>query len=121
MPEATPDKIFLQGLEVECIIGIFDWERNTPQKVLLDLEFSADIRKAAQRDQIEATIDYKTIAKRMIDFVSKSRYHLIETLAESIATLLLKEFKLPYLKLRISKPYAITSSQNVGVEIVRQK
>lgn len=116
-----PDKIFIQSLEVECIIGIFDWERKTPQKILIDLEFPANIRRAAQTDSIDNTIDYKRIAKRILDYVSKSSFQLIETLAETLAELLLSEFGLRSITLSISKPGAIRGSKNVGIEITRQK
>lgn len=115
------DKIFLQGLEIKCIIGIFDWERKTRQKVRIDLEFPADIRRAAKSDRIENTLDYKRIAKRTIDFVSKSRFYLIETLTEKLAALLLKEFRLNEIKVRVSKPGAIRGAENVGIEIIRKK
>lgn len=115
------DKIFLQGLEVRCIIGIFDWERKKRQKVVIDLEFPANIAKAAKRDRIKDTVDYKRIAKRTISFVEKSRYQLIETLAERLASRLLKEFRLSGLTLRVSKPGAVRGSKNVGVLITRTR
>ncbi len=115
------DKIFLRGLETHCIIGIFDWERKRRQKVVIDLEFPANIAKAAKRDDIRGTIDYKRIAKRTLSFVQTSRYHLIETLAERLAALLLKEFSLKNLTLRVAKPGAIRGSKNVGVEIIRRR
>ncbi len=114
------DKIFLEKLEIPCLIGIFDWERRRKQKITIDLEFPADIRKAARRDRIEDATDYKKIAKTTIAFVSESRFHLLETLAESLASLLLKKFKLREIKLRVSKPGAVRGSQNVGVEILRR-
>ena|SRR3989338_2803215 len=115
------DKIFLEALEVTCIIGIFDWERKTPQKILIDLEFPANIRRAAKRDRIEDTVDYKRIAKRILTFAGASRYQLIETLAEKLAALLLKEFELKKVTLRVSKPGAVRGSKNVGVEITRTR
>ena len=115
------DKILLEALEVKGIIGIFAWERRTRQKILIDLEFPADIRKAARRDRIEDAIDYKRIAKHTIEFVAKSRFYLLETLAEGLAATLLKEFGLPELKVRVSKPGAIRGSKNVGVEILRKR
>lgn len=114
------DKIFLEQLEVPCIIGIFDWERKVKQKLLIDLEMPVDARKAAKKDSIDATLDYKGIAKRCIDFISKSKYFLIETLAEDLAQLLLKEFKLANIMVRVSKPGAIRGSKNVGIEIFRK-
>ncbi len=115
------DKIFIQDLEVKCLIGIFDWERKIRQKVKVDLEFPADIRKAARRDRIEDAVDYKAIAKETIAFVSKSRFQLIETLAERLADLLLKKFRLRSIKVRLSKPGALRHSKNVGVEITRKR
>lgn len=115
------DRIFLEQLEIPCIIGIFDWERKVKQKVTLDLDFPANIKKAARGDRIEDTIDYKKISKRLIDFVSNSKFQLIETLAEKCAELLLKEFCLKEVHLRISKPGAIRGAKNVGIDITRRK
>ncbi len=114
------DKIFLERLEVPCIIGIYDWERKIKQKVWIDLEMPADARRAAAKDSIEATLDYKGLAKRTLQFVSESKFQLIETLAEKLAAVLLKEFKLPELRLRVSKPGAVRGSKNVGIEIHRR-
>lgn len=115
------DTIFLQSLEAKCVIGIFDWERKVKQKVVIDLALPADIRKAAKRDRLEDTVDYKKIAKHTLAFVSKSRFFLIETLAERLAQSLLKKFDLPEIKIRLSKPGAIRGSKNVGIEIVRKR
>ena len=86
------DKIFIHALKTETIVGIFDWERQVKQTVLIDIEFSADIRKAALSDSIEDTLNYKGVAKRVLAFVEESSFHLVETLAEHIAMLLLEEF-----------------------------
>ncbi|HJT23568.1 MAG TPA: dihydroneopterin aldolase, partial [bacterium] len=86
------DYIVLTGLKVRCIIGIFDWERKRKQDVLIDLRFPCDIRKAARRDHINDTTDYKKIAKTTIAFVEKSKFQLIETLAEKLAGFLLENF-----------------------------
>lgn len=115
------DKIFIESLEAKCRIGIFDWERKILQKITVDMEFPADIRKAARRDRIEDTVDYKSIAKHTLKFVSESEFFLIETLAEKLAASLLKKFSLKEIKLRISKPGAVRNSKNVGVEISRKR
>ena len=115
------DKIFLEGLAVKCLVGIFDWERKTRQKVVIDLEFPADIRKTAKNDRIQDALDYKRIAKHTIAFVAKSRFYLIETLAEKLARSLLAAFPLSEIKIRLSKPGAIRGARNVGVEIIRKK
>ena len=116
-----PDKIFLEALEVKCLIGIFDWERRIRQKIVIDLEFPAGIRRAARRDSIHDTLNYKKIAKETIAFVSKSSFFLIETLAERLAQNLLKKFRLSEIKIRLSKPGAIRGAKNVGVEIIRKR
>lgn len=115
------DRIFLEGLEVKCVIGIFDWERKVKQKVVVDLEFPADTHKAARQDIIRHTVDYKRIAKSTIHFIAGSRFQLIETLAEKLSGHLLREFRLPELRLRLAKPGAIRGARNVGVEIFRKK
>jgi 7,8-dihydroneopterin aldolase/epimerase/oxygenase len=113
------DKIFIHALKTEAIIGIFDWERQVKQTVLLDLEISADIRKAALSDSIDDTLNYKRIAKRVLAFVEESRFHLVETLAEHLAMLILEDFGVAWVHLRLSKPGAIRSSQDVGVTLER--
>ena len=115
------DRIFLTGLETRCIIGIFDWERKIKQKVLIDLEIPVDARRAARRDRVEDTVNYKVLSKRLLLEIRKTRFHLVESLAEFIAHLCLKEFKLPAVTVRISKPGAIRHAQNVGVEITRRE
>lgn len=115
----SKDYIVLTGLKVSCIIGIFDWEREQKQDVVIDLKFPGDIRKASLRDHIDDTVDYKKIAKTTIAFVEKSRFHLVETLAERLAELLLKNFHLAEIDLTVSKPGAIRGSQNVGIQIHR--
>jgi dihydroneopterin aldolase len=117
---AMQDKIFLEDLEAKCLIGIFDWERKIRQKVRISLEFPANVRRAAQNDRIEDTVDYKEIAKETLAFARKSRFYLIETLAEKLAAMILKKFHLPEIKVRVSKPGAIRGSKNVGVEIIRK-
>ena len=113
------DYIVLTGLKVRCIIGIFDWERKRKQDVLIDLKFPCDIRKAARRDHIGDTVDYKRIAKATIAFVEKSRFYLVETMAERLAGLLLRNYNLAEIDLSVSKPGAIRGSRNVGIQIHR--
>jgi dihydroneopterin aldolase len=114
-------KIFLQGLTVRCIIGTLPRERKTKQKVFIDLEFPAPVRKAARRDDLRDAVNYKRIADRATAFVSESRFYLIETLAERLAETLLREFKLKGLLLRIRKPAALRNAKNVSVEILRKR
>ncbi len=115
------DEIFIEGLEVRCIIGTLPRERKVKQKIVLDLEFAAPIRKAASRDNLRDAINYKKIADRTTEFVSKSRFYLIETLAERLTSTLLKEFPLKSVELTISKPKALNNARNVGVHLERKR
>ena len=113
------DKIYLRELKTEAIIGIFDWERQVKQTVLIDLEMSADVRRAALSDSIEDTLNYKRVAKRLLEFIEGSSFHLVETLAERIAQLVLEEFHVKWVKVSLNKPGAIRSSKSVGIIIER--
>ena len=115
------DRIYLRGLSVDCIIGFIDWERRVKQTVVIDLEFPVDCRAVAASDAVEHTLDYKRIAKRIIAFVEASEFHLIETLAERIAALILEEFGVAWVRLSLAKPGAIRGSREVGVSIERTR
>jgi 7,8-dihydroneopterin aldolase/epimerase/oxygenase len=115
------DKIFIHALKTEAIIGIFDWERQVKQTVIVDLEISADVRKAALSDSINDTLNYKRVAKRVLAFVEESQFHLVETLAEHLAMLLLEDFGLAWVRISLSKPGAIRSSRDVGVLLERDR
>lgn len=115
------DKIFIHALKTEAIIGIFDWERQVKQTVVVDIELCADIRMAARSDSIDDTINYKRIAKRVLTFVEESKFHLVETLAEHIAMLVLNDFGVGWVRISLSKPGAIRSSRDVGVALERNR
>lgn len=113
------DIIYLHDLRIDTIIGIYDWERRVKQTVILDLEMGADIRKAAASDNIEDTLNYKAVAKRLFTFVGDSEFELVETLAERVAALILEEFSVPWLRLRVNKQGAVRGVRDVGVIIER--
>jgi 7,8-dihydroneopterin aldolase/epimerase/oxygenase len=115
------DKIFIHSLKAEAIIGIYDWERQVRQTVLVDIELAADIRKAALTDSIDDTLNYKRVAKRILAFVEASQFHLVETLAEHVAMLVLEEFGLAWVRITLSKPGAVRSSKDVGVSLERDR
>jgi len=115
------DKIFLSALSVECIVGIWDWERRVKQTVILDVEMAADIRKAAATDHIDDTIDYKRVSKRLLAFVGESQFQLVETLTERIAQLIVTEFGVSWVKVRLNKKGAIRGARDVGIEIERRR
>lgn len=114
------DKIFLSQLSIECIVGIWDWERRVKQTVVVDVEMAADIRRAAATDSIEDTIDYKRVAKRLLAFVGDSQYQLVETLTEQIARVIVTEFGVTWVKVRLNKRGAIRGARDVGIEIERR-
>jgi 7,8-dihydroneopterin aldolase/epimerase/oxygenase len=115
------DKIFIHALKTETIVGIFDWERQVKQTVLMDIEFSADIAKAARSDSIDDTLNYKGVSKRVLAFVEESSFHLVETLAEHVAMLILEEFGVSWVSITLSKPGAIRGSRDVGVMLERTR
>ena len=115
------DIIYLNDLRIETIIGIYDWERQTKQTVILDIEMGTDIGKAAASDGIEDTINYKAVAKRLFTFVGESEFELVEKLAESITGILLNEFNVPWCKLRLNKQGALRGVRDVGIIIERGK
>ncbi|NQZ53711.1 MAG: dihydroneopterin aldolase [Piscirickettsiaceae bacterium] len=113
------DKIFLNDLKIDTIIGIYDWERETLQTLNFDLEMDWNIRKAADSDDIADTLDYGAIAQTIVSFVEKSRYQLIETLAEDLCGLLLKKYPIPKLKLTLSKPVELHGKNMAKIVIER--
>ena len=113
------DIIFLGGLQVETIIGIYDWERETKQTLIFDIELAYDIRKAGLTDNIEDTLDYKTLSKRIISFVEQSQFFLVEKLAEEVCNIILSEFDTPWVKLILNKKGAIRGASDVGIIIER--
>ena len=113
------DIIYLNDLRIDTVIGIYEWERRTKQTVIFDIEMAADIRKAAQSDNIDDTLSYKTVAKRLISYVGTAEFELIETLAEKVAEILLDEFKVPWCRLRLNKRGAVRGVRDVGIVIER--
>ena len=117
----SADRIFLRGLTAQCIIGFIDWERRVKQTVVVDLEVPVDCRRAAVSDDVEDTVDYKKVAKRVLAYVEASEFKLVETLAHRLALLLIEEFGLEWVRICLNKPGAIRNSRDVGVVIERSR
>jgi len=113
------DIVFIRELRIDTVIGIYDWERKIRQTVVLDLEMSSDIAKGAATDKIEDALDYKSVAKRLIQFVNEAKYELVETLAEHCAEIIRKEFSVQWVKLTLNKKGALSGATDVGVIIER--
>lgn len=113
------DIIFLKDMRVQTTVGIWEWERRLQQTVSIDLEMGADIRRAAETDDIDSTVDYRAVAKRVTSFVADSKFQLVESMAEGIAEIVTGEFSVPWVKVVVHKPGAVRGSQDVGICIER--
>lgn len=113
------DRVFIEDLRIDTIIGIYDWERTTRQTIALDVEMAFDNAVPAASDRIEDTLNYKAVSKRLIGFVGTSEFQLVETLAERCAGIILDEFGVAWVRVKLSKLGAVTGSRAVGVIIER--
>ena len=111
--------VYIRGLRGQAVIGVYEWEREIRQALVLDLEMATDIRLAAGADALEHTLDYAAISARILAFIETSQFELIETLAEQLAAIVLSEFKVSWLRLRLCKPGAVAQARDVGVLIER--
>lgn len=122
VPLSDTDILYLHDLKMDCIIGIWDWERQTRQRIILDLDIAVDIQKAAAHDNIQYALDYKGLAERVRAFVAASEFSLVETLIEQVAQLILREYDaVPWLRVRINKPGALGGATEVGLIIERAR
>jgi dihydroneopterin aldolase len=113
------DIVFLRDLRIDTVIGIYGWERRTRQTLIFDLEMSADIARAAASDDIEDTLNYKSVAKRLIQFVGESQFQLVETLAERCVQIIREEYGVRWVRLTLNKKGAVRGATDVGVIIER--
>lgn len=113
------DIVYIRGLEVKTVIGVYDWERKIRQSLLIDLDMAHDNSKAAATDDIIHALDYKAVCDKVAAFVESSEAQLIETVAEQIAALVRTEFDVPWLKVKVGKPDAISTANDVGVILER--
>ena len=113
------DHVFIEGLEIEALIGIYDWERRIRQPLVFDIEMAFDNRIPAASDAIGDTLNYKAVSKRVVQYVSESDFGLVETLAERVAAIILEEFGVQRVRLKLSKPGAVRVARAVGVMIER--
>jgi 7,8-dihydroneopterin aldolase/epimerase/oxygenase len=113
------DIVYIKGLEVKTVIGVYEWEREIKQPITIDLDMASDIGKAAETDDHKYVLDYKVVCVRVTEFIEKSDLKLLEAMAEAIAQLVRKEFKVSWVRVRVGKPAAITGAKDVGVVIER--
>jgi len=113
------DIVFIRDLRVDTIIGVYDWERQIKQTLIIDVEMATDIRQAAATDDLQYALNYHAVSLRIASYVESHHALLIESLAESIADLIRTEFNVPWLRLTLTKPNAVLDARAVGIIIER--
>ncbi len=113
------DMIYLKDLRVDAKIGVWEWERKILQTLVIDLDFAVDIGVASDSDKLDDTVDYKAISDRIMEFVGSSQFNLLEALAENLSKVLMREFGLPWLRLKINKVGVLNGVKDVGIVVER--
>jgi D-erythro-7,8-dihydroneopterin triphosphate epimerase len=115
------DRIYIRDLALRCIIGLYPEERKNKQDILINITMETDLRAAGKSDTLTDTVDYKAIKLAILDFVEKSSFNLIESLAEGIAVICLKDKRVQGVTVTIDKPGALRFARSVAVEITRSR
>ena len=115
------DKILINNLELFCIVGINDWERITPQKIIIDLEIETNLNLSIETDDISKTVNYRTIVKNIIKIIGSSKYKLIESIAGKISEICFEDNNILSVQISVFKPGAVRNTKSVGVSIRREK
>ena len=105
------DRVFIEGLEVDTVIGAYDWERDIRQCLRLDLSFAWDNRPAAAGDDLSLALDYASVSARIQAFSEQARFELVETFAERLVAVLMEEFNIPWVRLKLTKPGAVPAAR----------
>jgi len=113
------DIIFLRELKIDTLIGVYEWEKRVPQTLQIDLEIVLPSSRACQTDNIKDALDYAEVAQHIQTVLSSGHFSLLETLAEHIAQIILKDFNAPWVKVSVAKPQAIRNCRMVGISIER--
>lgn len=114
------DKIIIEGLQLTSLIGVYDWERTTKTRLLVDLTLSTDLSVAAKSDLVLDTIDYAEVAQSLVDLADNSEFELLEALADAMIQGLFKRFPVSAITLKLSKPDILANAQNVAIELSRE-
>lgn len=115
------DIVYINALKIDTVIGIYAWERRIKQTVTFDIEMGTDVRAAAASDNIDDALNYKAVSKRLLEYVGGSNFQLVEALAEHVASIILAEFPVLWLRLRVNKQGALRHARDVGVLIERRR
>lgn len=113
------DRVLIEGLTVFTTIGVYDWEKNLKQKLILDLEMAWNNQPAGKSDDVSLCLDYFLVSKFITSFIENHQFELIETVAEQVAERIINEFSVKWINIKVSKPDAIANASNVAVVIQR--
>ena len=113
------DTVFIKGLQVETVIGVYNWEKQIFQTISYDIEMATNIAQAAATDELSNTIDYASVSARVIAHSKQARVELLETLVEQVAQIILTEFGVTKVTITIYKPDAVKEASSVGITITR--
>jgi FolB domain-containing protein len=115
------DQVFISDLIARGIIGVNDWEREKPQEILINIVLFADLHEAGRSDNLEDSVNYRTVAKMVLAHAETAQRQTVEALAADVARLCLEEPGVQQVRVRIEKPGAVRFSRSVGVEIERSR
>jgi dihydroneopterin aldolase len=115
------DKIYIEGLQVYSLIGVYDWEREKKQRLLVDMELFTDLSRAAKSDRVSDTLNYAEVASCIEQVADVSEFELLEALANAIVSKVFAGFPVQKISLKLSKPDILPKAQNVAVELVRER
>lgn len=118
---SASDTVFIEGLVLETVVGVYAWEKRIHQRLVMDVEMQTDIRQAALNDDLNGTLNYAAISEALIDFCQSHSFELIETYAERMCTLLLAQFDIRHIKMTLRKPGAVPQATSVGIRIERAR
>ena len=113
------DRIFIEGLTVFAQIGVYDWEQQIKQKLVFDVEMAWDCRQAAETDDVQYCLNYAQVSEFIIQYVQAKPFLLIERVAYEVTEQLQQQFGITWLRLKLSKPQAVTQARNVGIIVER--
>ncbi|MDF2180065.1 dihydroneopterin aldolase [Aliiglaciecola sp. CAU 1673] len=115
------DKILIEGLEIKSLIGVYDWERQAPRPLLVDVTLYLDLSKAGSSDAVADTIDYAAVATRIEEVAASSSFELLEALTSALISMLLNEFSIDQVSVKLSKPDILPNAKDVAVEMTRSR
>jgi len=113
------DRVLIRQLKIDTVIGIYEWEKQIHQSLIIDLDMAWDNQLAAATDDYQHALCYETISNRVTALLTENPINLIETVAEKIASCVMDEFDVSWVKVTVMKPGAVPTAAAVGVEIVR--